>query len=135
MKKIFVLFILAFALITLFGCQAYVNSHVATFMNTSSFGDEASIEFDSFKGSYSLKLRRDGAPESTLEIEASLVEGEMNIYIGVDGEKELLLTLYGGESIDKTVTLDKKYENEKTVYVILEANEKCFDGDFEFEYN
>ena len=59
----------------------------------------------------------------------------MSIYIGVGGEKELLLTLKGGEVLDKTVALDEKYRNEKTVYVILESAGKCKDGDFEFEYN
>ena len=30
---------------------------------------------------------------------------------------------------------DDKYNNEKTIYVILESTDKCVDGDFEFEYN
>ena len=59
----------------------------------------------------------------------------MNIYIGVDGEKELLRTVKGGESCNETITLDNKYDNEKTIYVILESTYKCIDGDFEFEYN
>ena len=59
----------------------------------------------------------------------------MNVFIGVGGEKELLLTVRGGESHDKTITLDEKYDNEKTIYVILESEGKCVDGDFEFEYN
>ena len=59
----------------------------------------------------------------------------MNVYIGVDGKKELLRTVKGGESCDETITLDDKYDNEKTIYVILESSDKCIDGDFEFEYN
>ena len=59
----------------------------------------------------------------------------MNVFIGVGGEKEQLLTVRGGESHDKTITLDEKYDNEKTIYVILESEGKCVDGDFEFEYN
>ena len=59
----------------------------------------------------------------------------MNIYIGVDGEKELLRTVKGGESYDETIALDKKYDNEKTVYIILETVDKCTKGDFDFEYN
>ena len=82
-----------------------------------------------------VKLRREGIAEHTLDFEASLAEGEMNVYIGVDGEKELLLTVKGGESYDETITLDDKYDNEKTIYIILETIGKCVDGDFEFEYN
>ena len=59
----------------------------------------------------------------------------MNVYIGVDGEKELICTVKGGGSYDETLTLDAKYDNEKTIYVILESTAKCVDGDFEFEYN
>ena len=130
-------FILAlFLTLFMFGsCGGYVRSYTATILITSSQGDEASMEFDTFKGSYNFKLRRDGIAEYTLDCEASLAEGEMNVYIGVDGEKELLLTVKGGESYDETITLDEKYDNEKTIYIILETTGKCVEGDLEFEYN
>ena len=135
MKKIGLVFVLVLTLALLCGCGGYVKSYSATFLITSCHGDEASMEFDSFKGTYNFKLKRDGDAEHTLDIEASLAEGEMKIYIGVDGEKELLRTVKGGEHYDETVVLDDKYDNEKTVYVILESTGKCSDGDFEFEYN
>ena len=93
------------------------------------------MEFNTFKGTYNFKLKRDDTAEHTLDIEASLAEGEIKIYIGIDGEKELLRTVKGGESYDETITLDDKYDNEKTIYIILESTGKCEDGDFEFEYN
>ena len=104
-------------------------------MTTSSHGDEASMEFSTFKGTYNFKLKRQGSAEHTLDFESSLAEGEMNIYIGVDGEKELLRTVMGGETYDETIVLDEKYDNEKVVYVILETTGECLNGDFEFEYN
>jgi hypothetical protein len=93
------------------------------------------MEFGAFKGTYNFKLTREGDPEHTLDIDASLNEGEMNIYIGVDGEKELIRTIKGGESLDETITLNDKYDDEKTIYVIIESTGECVDGDFEFEYN
>lgn len=93
------------------------------------------MAFDTFKGTYHFKLRRDSVAEHTLDFEASLAQGEMNVYIGVNGEKELLHTVKSGESYDETITLDDKYDDEKTIYVILESVGKCVDGDFEFEYN
>jgi hypothetical protein len=135
MKKIGLALLLALTLAFLCACSGYVKSYSATFLITSCQGDEASMEFDTFKGTYNFKLRRDGAPENTLDLEASLKEGEINIYIGVNGEKELLLTVKGGESYDETITLHNKYDNEKTIYIILESTGKCVDGDFEFEYN
>ena len=135
MKKICFVLTVVLALATLFGCSGYVKNYSATILITSCQGDEASMEFDTFKGTYHFKLRRDGAAEHALDIEASLAEGEMNVYIGVDGEKELLYTVKGGESFNEKITLDDKYDNEKTIYVILESTGKCVDGDFEFEYN
>jgi hypothetical protein len=93
------------------------------------------MDLDTFKGSYNFKLKREGTAEHTLDLDASLVEGEMKVYIGVDGEKELLLTVKSGESYDETITLDEKYDNEKTIYIILESTGKCVAGDFAFVYN
>ena len=135
MKKACFTLALIVILFMLCSCGGYVKSYAATILITSGHGDEASMKFDTFKGSYNFKLKRDGDAEHTLDLDASLGEGEMNVYIGVGGEKELLLTVKGRESYDETITLDAKYDNEKTIYVILETTSKCVDGDFEFEYN
>ena len=135
MKKIFISLVLIFTLVMLCSCGGYVKSYSATLLINSNRGDEASMSFSTFKGSYNFKLRRDGVAEHTIDFEASLGEGEMNIYIGVDGEKDLLRTVKGGERYEETIVLDEKYDNEKTVYIILESIGKCVDGDFEFEYN
>lgn len=135
MKKACFVLVLILTLFTLCGCGGYVKSYSATILITSSHGDEASMKFDTFKGSYNFKLKRDGNPEHTLDLDASLGEGEMNVYIGVGGEKELLLTVKGGESYNETIALTEKYDNEKTIYIILDSVGKCIDGDFEFEYN
>ena len=135
MKKVCFVLVLIVMLFMLCSCGGYVKSYSATTLITSGHGDEASMKFDTFKGSYNFKLKRDGAAEHTLDLDASLGEGEMNVYIGVGGEKELLLTVKGGENYDKTITLAEKYDNEKAIYIILESVGKCVDGDFEFEYN
>ena len=135
MKKACFVLVLMLTLVMLYSCGEYAKNYSATVMLTSCYGDEASMEFGSFKGTYNIKLKRDGVAEHALDLEASLAEGEMNVYIGVDGEKELLRTVKGGESYDETITLDDKYDGEKTIYVILESTDKCVDGEFEFEYN
>ena len=135
MKKCYIVLVLIITLVMLCGCGGYVKNYSATILITSCHGDEASMEFDTFKGTYNFKLRRDDTAEHTIDFESSLADGEMNIYIGVNGEKDLLCTVKGGESYDKTIALDEKYDNEKTIYIILESVGKCVDGDFEFEYN
>ena len=134
MKKFGFVLVLILALVTLCSCGGYVKNYSATILITSCQGDEASMEFDTFKGTYNFKLRRDGSAEHILDYEASLAEGEMNVYIGVSGEKELLFTIKGSESFDTKISLDSKYDNEKKVYIILESIGECVDGDFEFEY-
>ena len=135
MKKICFALVLMLILVTTCSCVGYVKSYSATILITSCHGDEASMEFNTFKGTYNFKLKRNGVAEHTIDFESSLAEGEMNVYIGVGGEKELLRTVKGGESYDEIITLDGKYDNEKTIYIILESVGKCVDGDFEFEYN
>ena len=135
MRKICIALALIVTLVTLCGCSGYAKSYAATMLITSSKGDEASMDFHTFNGTYNFKLKRDDAAKHTLDFEASLDEGEMNVYIGVDGEKELLRTVKGGDFCDETITLDEKYDDEKTVYIILESVGKCKNGDFEFEYN
>lgn len=135
MKKACFTLALIVILFMLCSCGGYVKSYAATILITSGHGGEASMKFDTFKGSYNFKLKRDGNPEHTLDIDASLAEGEMNVYIGVGSEKELLLTVKGGESYNETIALTEKYDNEKTIYIILDSVGKCIDGDFEFEYN
>ena len=135
MKKIYIALVIILTFVILCSCGGYIKSYSATLLITSCKGDEASMEFNTFRGTYNFKLKRDGAAEHTIDFESSLAEGEMNVYIGVDGEKELLRTVKGGEGYDETIALDEKYDNEKTVYIILESVGKCVDGDFEFEYN
>lgn len=135
MKKLSLILVLVLTLAMLCSCGGYVNSYSATLFVRYSHGDEAGMEFNSFNGTYNFKLTRDGAAEHTLDLDARLGEGEMKVYIGVDGERELLRTVKGGESYDERITLDNKYDNEKTIYVILESTGKCKNGDFEFEYN
>ena len=135
MKKACFVLVLILMLFMLCSCGGYIKSYAATILITSTHGDEASMKFHTFKGSYNFKLKRDGNPDHTLDLDASLGEGEINVYIGVDGEKEWLLTVKGGESYEETITLAKEYDNEKTIYIILESVGKCADGDFEFAYN
>ena len=134
MKKIKFALVLLLTLVMLCSCGGYINSYSATILITSCYGDEANMKFATFRGTYYFKLKRDAPPQHILDYEASLAEGEMNVYIGVSGEKELLFTVKGGESLDTKIMLDSKYDDAKKVYIILESVGKCVDGEFEFEY-
>ena len=135
MKKIGFVLVLMLTLALLCSCGGYVKKYSATILITSCQGDEASMEFDTFKGTYNFKLKGKNDSDHTLDCEASLDEGEVNVYVGVNGEKELIFTIKGGESYDNTIALDDKYDDAKTIYVIVESENKSSNGDFEFEYN
>ena len=135
MKKTCAVLVLILMRCMLCGCGGYVKSYAATFLITSDHGDTASMKFGTFRGTYNFRLKRDGIPAHTLDLDCSLGEGEMNVYIGVGGEKEWLFTVRGGESYDKTIAIDETYDHEKTIYIILESTDICVDGDFAFAYN
>lgn len=135
MKKLCMILSLMLALAMLVGCEATVKSYAATLLATSQRGDEAKMEFATFKGNYDFKLTRDDPAEHTLDLEVSLGEGELRIYIEANGKKELLRTVKGGEVCDEVIALGAEYDNEKTVRIIIETEDKCKKGELEFEYN
>lgn len=136
MKKLSFILVMVLLIISLSCCgNGYVNKYTAKMMQTSCWDDEASMEFSDFEGIYHFKLKGKNDSDHTLEYEASLDEGEVNVYVGVNGEKELIFTIKGGESYDNTIALDDKYDDVKTIYVIVESENKSSNGDFEFKYN
>ncbi len=136
MKKLSLITVLISLTVTLFGCgNGYVNKYAAKMMQTSCWDDEASMEFSDFKGVYHFKLKGNNDSDHTLEYDADLGEGEVNVYVGVNGEKELLFTIKGGESCDQTVALGDQYDGVKTIYVIVESENKSSNGDFEFDFD
>lgn len=135
MKKLCLILTLLLTLVMLCSCGEYVNHYSATMMITSDHGSGASMTFGSFKGTYQFDLRAADDEAHTLELEASLSEGEIHIYIDVDGEKQLLRTVKGGEAYDEDITLDEAYRNAKKIHIILESTGKCKDGKLSFEYH
>lgn len=135
MKKVRFALAMALMLFMLSGCSGYVNSYFATILSTSCQGDEASMEFASFNGTYNFKLTGEKNGDHTLDYDVSLDKGEMKVYVGVGGEKKFLFTVKGGEPHNGTSALGAEYDNKKTVYIILESVGECRNGDFEFDYN
>ena len=68
MKKLCFAVVLILTLGMLCGCGGYVKSYSATILITSCQGDEASMRFDTFKGTYNFKLKRDGNAEHILQM-------------------------------------------------------------------
>ena len=107
------------------GCK-YVSSFSATVCIHSSSSDSGSIQFESLTGTYVFKMK----PESTntLYYTAKLGSGSLKVYYDNDDEKKELFTLNSGEAKEFTLTPLKS----GTLYVIIETNGKCENGDLSF---
>ena len=107
------------------GCK-YVSSYSATICIHSSSSDSGSIQFESLTGTYVFKMK----PESTntLYYTAKLGTGSLKVYYDNDDEKKELFTLNSGEAKEFTLTPLKS----GTLYVIIETNGKCENGDLSF---
>ena len=130
MKKIVrlvVLMMLGCFVLSLTGCEG--DSWVATIMSESTTKDSSTISFSTFKGKKSVKIKYDGKSEGILKATCSLEKGDMTVYYEKDGVKKEWFTMSSGDEITETVNIPEK----GTVKVIFECDEKCEEGDLQFE--
>lgn len=131
MKKLF-LFVLCTALLFSTTACDYVSSYKALMFVRTENGDHGSISFSSFQGRYVMKLKMNGkGQEGSIQCKASLGEGEINVYYGWLGTKELLFNLKGGESIDERLGY---IESGHTVYIIVETITSAKDGKISIDF-
>ena len=114
---------------TLSACGSkYVSHYSAMLMVSSKSSNKASVSFDSFSGTYVIKLKNNSADEALLTYEATLGEGNISVYYDFNDEKLNLFEIEADGSVDsKTEAITGK-----TVYIIIESDGKCNDGSFSF---
>lgn len=115
---------------TLSACKTRYSSHYsASLMASTNTSDNASVSFDSFKGTYVIKFKSKAADEVFITYEASLGEGNIKVYYDFNDEKLDLFGIETGGSVEgKTET----FTGNKTIYVIIESDGKCKEGSFSF---
>lgn len=133
MKKVACAIIVVVMLVlcfTLSACGAkYVSSYSASLMVKTNTSDKATVSFDSFKGTYVMQLKNNDADEVFIAYNATLGEGNIKVYYDFDGEKKDLFEINTDSSVNaKTET----FVGNKTIYIIIESNDKCGDGEFSF---
>ena len=131
MKKT-ILFILA--LITIVsalvstGCSTYTSKYQAVGFVHSNTDDSAYMTFYSFEGTMVFKLKADSTLSgAALEYKTTLESGNVKIYYDFNGTKTELVSLKSGDEFSSHVDINKG-----TVYVIVETDGKCQNGDFRF---
>ena len=128
MRKYIALVLSALLLcITLSGCK-YVSSYSATILVHSNTSDSGFIRFDSFTGTYVFKFKCTDESSGTLSYNAKLNTGNLKVYYDNGDEKRELFTLKSNETLTSSINSLK----EGTVYVIIETDGKCQDGDISF---
>ena len=130
MKKRFTL-LLTLLVLCLSGCSGYSNHYKAFMFVHSNTNKKAYMTFDEFTGTYSFRLKSSKKNDMIeLNYDLSLEEGSVNIYIDINGEKQLLKKV---ESSDKfTDTIQIKTNAKGIIYIIVETNNKSSNGSFSF---
>ena len=133
MKKIERVIIAAVVLALCFSLSAcgskYVSHYSATMMVRTNTSDEASVSFDSFSGTYIMQLKNNGADEVFISYEATLGDGNINVYYDYNGEK---LNLFEIETNGSVAEKTETFTGNKTIYIIIESDGKCNEGSFSF---
>lgn len=133
MKKIvsaiipMMLFILC---LMLSACKSKYTSHYsAMLMVTTNTSTKASISFDTFDGTYVMKLKNTGDGKVFITYHATLEEGNIKVYYDFDDEKRTLFEIESNGSIEKET---EAFTSNKTIYIIIESEGKCNAGSFSF---
>lgn len=134
MKKIAGLIITTMALILCFTLSAcgskYASNYVTTMMTSSNTSSEASVSFDTFSGTYVMKLKNTGDEEVSISYNAMLEKGTIKVYYDYNDEKLDLFEIGTDGSVEGQT---EKFTSNKTIYIIIESDGKCNVGSFSFE--
>ena len=126
MKKNAILLFSVFLLLFLAGCGKYTNSYRALAFVHSNRSDSASMSFYSCEGRMVFKLK--SSAEGDLEYTAKLESGTATVYYDFYGTKQELFTISGGEEVASR----GGYVESGTVYLIVETDGSCKNGEFRF---
>lgn len=122
MKKILPLILIV---LILTGCSKYPSHYNAVGFVHSNDSSSEFMDFHSFDGSISFKLK---AGEQ-LEYSGKLDIGSATVYYDCDGSKKELFEINSGEEVDSSVDTP----GGGSLYIIVETGEKCEDGEMKFE--
>ena len=129
MKKILPILILislcVVCLVCLAACSKYNSHYSALLLITSNTSKSASIRFTSLNGTKAFKLKSDGV----LNYSAKLTGGSATVYYDYNGTKMELFSIGPGQEVGPASI----NVTPGTVYVIVETNGKCEEGEFSFD--
>ena len=126
MKKVLAVIVAVVLLLSFAGCGKYSSSYKAVAFVHSNESTSAFMSFYSFDGRMVFKLKSPG--EGDLKYSAKLETGSATVYYDYYGTKTELFSINSGDEIDS----HGGYIESGTVYVIVETNGECRNGEFHF---
>ncbi len=124
--KLVAVMLIAIATFSFTACSGYVSRYSAVALITKNTREEGFIKFGSLDGTYVFKLRPD---DGAISYEATFGSGSLKVYYDAGEGKTELFPITAGESLSGQAEIATKG---KTVYVIIETDGKCTDGEFTF---
>ena len=129
MKKILPILILIslciVCLVCFAACSKYNSHYSALMLITTNTSKSASIRFTSLNGTKVFKLKSDGV----LNYSAKLTGGSATVYYDYNGTKMELFSIGAGQEVGPASV----NVTPGTVYVIVQTNGKCEEGQFSFD--
>ncbi len=129
MKKTVILLVSALLVLSFAGCGRYTSGYKAVGFVHSNESDSAFMSFRSFEGRMVFKLK--SASEGDLKFTAALETGNAAVYYDFYGTRQALFSISAGETIDA----HGGYVESGPVYIIVETDGVCRNGDFRFSLN
>lgn len=114
--------------LSLVGCGKYISSYRAVGFVHSSEASSAFMNFYSFEGTMVFKLKSSGKNE--LKYTAKLESGNASVYYDCKGSKTELFSLQGGNEFSS----NGGYFDAGTVYIIVETDGECINGEIRFSF-
>ena len=129
--KRIILLVLAMLFVTfsLVGCNRYSSHYYTIAHGTSNDSDSASVFFGEFEGTEVFKLKIERGKTAKIQYSGKLETGSATVYYDCGEAKTELFSIHSGDEINA-------YSNKLaagTVYIIIETNEKCTGGSFDFQ--
>ena len=126
MKKVLAVIAAVVLLLSFAGCGKYSSKYKADAFVHSNESTSAFMNFYSFDGRMVFKLKSAG--EGDLKFSAKLETGSATVYYDYYGTKSELFSINSGDVLDS----HGGYIEAGTVYVIVETNGECRNGEFHF---
>ena len=111
-----------------FGCGGYKSKYRAVGFVHSNDTESAYMSFYTFEGTMVFKFHT--TRESDIKYSAKLESGSATVYYDYSGKQELF-SVKGGEELDSR----GGYVDNGTIYVIVETDGECMNGEFSFRIN